>query len=188
MMAKRKSKKKRRNNQQITSDRQVCVGGAMGQEATSGDGVTQIPSPPTSRRAVRPTAQRMAQGKWAEPQGALQSQQPMVDLASDMIGALYQGRKITNTQEQAARLFQELRAGYLAEIGTRGYRSCLADNQSGFDGGDGNVEVVQAYRSLEGRIGRVCVTALVLEVDKRPDQRPHDLGVLKNALNVVARG
>ena len=48
------------------------------------------------------------QGKWAKPQGLDKRSQPMVDLASDMIGALYQSKQINTSQEQAARTFQEL--------------------------------------------------------------------------------
>jgi len=136
----------------------------------------------------RPTPERHSKGVWAQPQGGAKDQQPMVDLASDMIGALYQAKKLTASQEQAARLFQELRAGYLAEIGTRGYGSCLADNQTGYDGGDGNEAVIKAYRSLEGSIGHIKTACLILETEKGPDQQPYDLSVLRRSLDCMAGG
>jgi len=59
---------------------------------------------------TRPTWERLQHGCWAEPSGMGKNMQPIVDLASDMIGELYQGRQITTAQEQAARTFQEVRA------------------------------------------------------------------------------
>lgn len=144
----------------------------------------------SSRVAVRdpakPTSERRARGVWVEPKGIAKHSNPMVDLAPDMIGALYQSKQINTSQEQAARLFQELRAAYLSELGTKGFGSCLADNQTGYDGGDGDPSVIAAYRSLERRIGRVKTACLIMECDRGADQRPRDLGVLTRALDVVA--
>lgn len=140
----------------------------------------------TVRDPAKPTDQRRAMGIWVEPKGIAKHSNPMVDLAPDMIGALYQSKKINTAQEQAARLFQELRAAYLSELGTKGFGSCLADNQTGYDGGDGDPAVIAAYRSLERRIGRVKTACLIAECDRGADQKPRDLGVLKRALDVVA--
>jgi len=140
---------------------------------------------PRESRTARPTPERLAQGTWATPQGVGKHMQPMVDLASDMIGVLYQTKQINTSQEQAARLFQELRAAYLSELGTKGYGSCLADNQTGYDGGDGNPEVIAAYRKLEDRIGRINTACLILECDRGPTDRPISMRAIKAALNAV---
>lgn len=136
----------------------------------------------------RPTPERLSQGRWATPQGMGKDMQPMVDLASDMIGALYQSKQITTSQEQAARLFQELRAGYLSELEVAGYKSCLAGGVRGYDGGDGNVEAIKAYRSLESRIGRIKTACLILECDRGQHERPINLEVLRRSLDAVSVG
>jgi len=136
--------------------------------------------------STRPTPQRLAQGKWATPQGAGKSQQPMVDLASDMIGALYEAKKISIAQEQAARLFQQLRDAYLAEFDLSGFKSCLAGGVSGYDDSDGNPEAKKAYEDLEKRIGMVKTAILEIECAKGPDRKPNDLIALHRALDAVA--
>lgn len=127
----------------------------------------------------------MARGKWAEPKGEYKDA-AIVDLASDMIGQLYYSKQITTSQEQAARLFQELRAGYLAELGTKGYGSCLADNQSGYDASDGDPAAIKAYRNLETRIGRIKTACLILECDRGASEEPVSLIALRRALDAVA--
>ena len=150
----------------------------------------QAPLPPkisqsrlTGRETARPTPERLERGTWAEPQGMGKDMQPTVDLTADLIGELYHAGKLNPSQEQAARLFQELRAAYLAELGTSGYGSCLADNQQGYDGSDGNPAVIAEYRALERKIGRIKTACLVLMTEgKRVD-----LTALRRALDEVAR-
>ena len=138
---------------------------------------------PHSASTARPTPERLQRGTWAEPQGMGKDMQPTVDLTADMIGIMYEHKMISTSQEQAARLFQELRAAYLAELGTSGYGSCLADNQQGYDGSDGNPAVIAEYRALERKIGRIKTACLVLMTEgKRVD-----LTALRRALDAVAK-
>jgi len=145
-------------------------------------GEVSVKTTPTAR----PTAERLRQGKWATPQGTGKSQQPMVDLASDMIGALYEARKISISQEQAARVFQQLRDAYVAEFDLSGFKSCLAGGVSGHDDSDGNPEAKKAYEDLEKRIGMVKTAILEIECAKGPDRKPNDLIALHRALDAVA--
>lgn len=138
------------------------------------------------RDPAKPTDERRAHGVWVEPKGLAKHTSPMVDLAPDLIGVLYQTKRITSAQEQAARMFQELRAGYVAELGTKGYGSCLADNQSGYDDSDGNPEAIAAYRSLERRLGRINIALLQVECEKGPDAKPWDVIALRTVLDMVA--
>jgi hypothetical protein len=108
----------------------------------------------------------------------------MIDLAADMIGALLSAARITRQQEQAARLFQELRAGYVAELGVPGFGSCF-NTGGGHDSGDGSVETMQAWRRMENRIGRVRSALLQHETAKGQDCQPNDLGALRAALDCV---
>ena len=112
--------------------------------------------------------------------------QPMVDLASDMIGQLFQAKKLTTSQEQAARTFHELWTAYRGEIGVAGYRSCLAGGVGAHDEGDGNPAIYEAWNGLCSRIGRVKVAALKIEVEKGASEKPHNLIVLRSALDCVA--
>ena len=137
-------------------------------------------------RAVRPTAERIMQGKWATPQGLDKRSQPMVDLASDMIGALYQSKQINTSQEQAARTFQELWAAYRSEIGASEFRSCLAGGVGAHDDGDGNPAVYAAWYSLCNRIGRISVAAIKMNVERNAGEKPVNLQALKSALDRVA--
>lgn len=141
---------------------------------------------PVIQDPFRPTPERRRHGKWADPQGQGKAFQPVVDLAPDMIGSLYQSGKISTSQEQAARLFQELRAAFVAELGTSGYGSCLADNTQGYDASDGNPEAIARYRTLEDRIGVLMTQTLTVECDKGPSDKPWDLAVLRNALDCVS--
>lgn len=130
-----------------------------------------------------PTPERKRRGVWMPP--AKGQAGPYVDIASDMIGALLQSGKISHSQEQAARLFMDLRAGYVAELGVAGYGSCLDQGGGGYDSGDGNPEAIRAYRSMEDRIGWVKSALLQIETAKGAEDKPHDLGALRNALDVV---
>lgn len=145
-------------------------------------------APASKTGAVRPTKERMMQGKWARPQGPDKRSQPMVDLASDMIGQLYQSKQINTAQEQAARTFQELWAAYRSEIGAAEYRSCLAGGVGAHDDSDGNPAVCAAWNSLCNRIGRVSVAAIKMNVERQAGERPINLDALKSALDRVAEG
>ena len=103
----------------------------------------------------RPTDERMRRGKWAMPQGPLKALQPVVDMASDAVGLLHQRGLLTGDEEQAARHFQKLRYAYLQEIpDIAQFKSCIAGSVPGYDDGDGNADIIQAYREIEDRIGR----------------------------------
>jgi hypothetical protein len=140
------------------------------------------------RDTNKPTTERRARGVWADPKRADAKTAAPVDLASDMIGALYMAKKLTTSQEQAARAWQGLREGYVSELGVSGYKSCLAGSSAGHDDSDGNPEAVKAYRSIEKRIGRIASACLIRETEKLSGDKPYDLNVLRNALNVVAAG
>ena len=134
---------------------------------------------------TRPTWERLQHGCWAEPSGMGKDMQPIVDLASDMIGELYQGRQITTAQEQAARTFQEVRAAWLAELDLAGFKSCLAGGVGGYDGGDGNPEAKAAYQAIERRIGMVKTAILEIECAKLAGAKPNCLIALRRALDVM---
>lgn len=142
----------------------------------------RIVTAPASETTTRPTPERLARGVWSKTAA---KDAGMLDMASDMIGRLGVEGKLTAQQVEAARAFQEARTGYLAEIGTRGFGSCLADNQTGYDAGDGNVGIYRAYKALENRIGVIKTGILAHEVDKLADQEPRNLEVLQNALNCI---
>lgn len=153
----------------------------QGQQAMDETHTASTVLPPPSDN--RPTPERRVRGEWAKPPKGEPG--PMVDLAPDMIGRLLADQRITRQQEQAARLFQELRAGFEAELGVPGYGSCLNDSRAGYDATDGNAEAIAAWRRMEVRIGRVKSALLQHETAKGADQQPNDLGALRNALDCV---
>ena len=129
-----------------------------------------------------PTPERRARGEWVKP--PMGEPGPMIDLAADMIGALLSAGRITRQQEEAARLFQDLRLGYVAELGVAGYGSCF-NVVGGHDSGDGSVEAIEAWRRMENRIGRVKSALLQHETAKGAECEPNDLGALRCALDCV---
>ena len=102
-----------------------------------------------------------------------------------MIGVLFEDGRITGSQEQAARTFQQLRAAFLAALGTRGFGSCLADNQAGYDSGDGDGEAEAAYNSLVEKIGKPRAACLCREVNRESRQKPINLRLLRLSLDAV---
>ena len=124
----------------------------------------------SKRQSTKPTPERRTRGVWVEGKDA----QPDVDLACDMAGALYQARKISQQQLEAARSFQEVRAAYVAELGVAGYRSCLAGGVGGHDDSDGNPEVFRAYR----QITRGLSPRQVVTLERGLDLSPADAGCL----------
>ena len=139
-----------------------------------------------TRRPERPTPQRMARGKWAEPTGIAKHTSPIVDLTCDMIGRLYVERQITSEQEQAARTFQQVRAEYVEQLGVTGYRSCIAESQSGYDSSDGNPAAVAAYKAICKRLGLIHTQLLVRECAKGPKGKVIQLDALRQALDKIA--
>jgi hypothetical protein len=138
----------------------------------------------STAKAERPNALRKSRGMWAIPKGMGKHEQPAVDMASDMIGVLYVGRQISSQQEQAARLYQELRAAYLAELpDVRGYKSCLAGSVPGYDDTDGNPEVIAAFRSLEKRLTMPQRREMLIVCDM--DERPRNIETLRAALDAI---
>lgn len=135
---------------------------------------------------TRPTAERLRQGTWAEPSGMGKDMQPIVDLASDMIGQLFQTRQINAAQEQAARTFQEARAAWLAEFELAGFKSCLAGGQAGYDASEGNPEAKANYQAIEKRIGMVKTAILEIECEKLAGAKPNSLIALRRALDAMA--
>ena len=144
------------------------------------------PMATSARETTRPTPERMALGKWIKPQGADKRSQPMVDVASDMIGRLYERGQLTASQEQSARTFQDLWAAYRSELGVSEYRSCLAGGVGAHDESDGRPEVYAAWYSLCDKIGRVSVAVIKMNVERQAGERPINLDALKSALDRVA--
>lgn len=143
--------------------------------------------PTTAKDTTRPTPERWKHGIWAEASGAGSDARPLVDLAADMVGRLYAEGKLTTSQHEAARRFQELREAFMGELGTPGYRSCLAGGSGGYDSGDGDAAVIQKYRAVSGMLGRVHLRALVDNVHKLSDERVTDLTALKAALDELGK-
>lgn len=139
---------------------------------------------PQDKPTTRPTPERWQRGTWAEAQGAGRDARPLVDLSCDLIGRLYQEGKLTSSQHEAARRFQEVRDAFKAELGTVGYRSCLAGGSGGYDSGDGDPSVARAYRALSERLGR-HLRVLVDNVHRMGDERVTDLAGLRAALDVL---
>lgn len=144
------------------------------------------PAAPVTYIAVdednRPTAERRARGIWHLPKGAGKSDRPMFDRAEDMIGRLYAEGQITDGQEMAARQWQEIRAAYEAELGTKGYRSCLDIGSGGYDGSDGNPAVMREYRRLLRALGSAAAI-LRRECSKGPEDKPGQIAFLRVALD-----
>lgn len=109
----------------------------------------------------------------------------VMDMAADVVGALFIDEKITKGQEQAARTWQELHAAYLAELpDISGYKSCLDGGVPGFDDGDGDPEIIRAYRDMEGRMSQAQIREVLWVCWL--DREPNSLEMLKSALNVIS--
>lgn len=135
--------------------------------------------------AERPTPERMSRGVWTEPKGMGKNEIPVTDIAEDMVGLLYYRQQISSKHEQAARLFQQVRAAYLAELPeVSGYKSCLAGTVPGFDDGDGDADVIERYRSMERAAGLHGRRELLWVCDD--NQRPRNVELLRWALEAVA--
>lgn len=140
------------------------------------------------RETNRPTKERLCHGVWAKATGADRRSQPMVDLASDMIGRLFIEKKITAQQLESARAFQDVYEPYKAELGLGGFKSCLAGGSGGHDDGDGNPEAFKAYYAMRDKVGAVVTACLSIETAKLADEQPRDLAGLRNSLNRMGAG
>lgn len=137
-------------------------------------------------QAERPTAERMARGVWTEPKGMGKNEIPVTDVAADMVGWLLFRRIITNSQEQAARVFQAARLAYLAELPeVSGYKSCIAGDVPGFDDGDGDPQVIERYRDIERAVGRQGRIELLCVCED--NQKPRSVEVLRLALDAISK-
>lgn len=135
-------------------------------------------------RVVRPTQERMRRGQWHEPASPLA---PAFDAECDMIAALYSAGQITAGQHDAARLFQQIVASWIAELALNGYRSCLDFSGGGYDSGDGDPSVKAAHDALKAKLGAVRYLYLRSEVEKPADRSPADIGMLRTALDAINR-
>lgn len=137
--------------------------------------------------AIRPTAERRRRGNWADPVGTMKASQPTVDMASDAVGQLYRHNLITVSQEQAARLFQDRREAYRRELpGIADFKSCLAGSVPGFDDGDGDPVVIEAYRRLEALIGRHARAVMLATCEDGRIPNAAGLQQLRGALDRIA--
>lgn len=155
---------------------------ARNQAATSPAPDLQVVTADRAYLTTRPTPERLARGEWSK---TADKDAGMLDLASDMIGRLGVEGKLTGQQVEAAHVFQQARALFVAELAVPGYKSCLAGGSGGHDSGDGNAEHIRAYRSIENRVGRIVMATLCHECDRLDGEKPRNLAVLKNALNVM---
>jgi hypothetical protein len=95
-------------------------------------------------------------------------------------------RIITNSQEQAARVFQAARLAYLAELPEiSGYKSCIAGDVPGFDDGDGDPQVIERYRDIERAVGRQGRIELLWVCED--NQKPRSVEVLRLALDAISK-
>jgi hypothetical protein len=176
-MSSRKKQKRQQKAQERQKLRQAVSILQNGELPASG------PEIGLSVESSRPTTERKSRGTWAEPQGMGKHERPVVDLASDEIGRLYQAGRITSGQEQAARHFEELRAAYLDELpDVREFKSCLAGSIPGFDDGDGNPEVIAAYRKAERRMTLPQRRELLIVLN---GERPRNIETLRAALDAI---
>jgi len=129
---------------------------------------------------AKPTKERLAHGAWVIGK----RDEPSVDLASDMIGALHCQRRITDAQLQAARAWQELRAEWLAEFpDIAGFKSCLHGSVPGYDDGEGNPAVMRAYRQMEQRLTLPQRRIMLLVCDQ--GQKPANIALLRQGLDAL---
>lgn len=138
--------------------------------------------------AARPNSHRLSRGQWAKPQGPMKSAQPYVDTASDAIGALHNAKLITGAEEQAARQFQKARRAYLQELpDIEGFKSCIAGGVPGYDDGDGDPDIIKAYRDLEERVGLKNRTLMLAVCEDGHVPKTLDaLANLRSALRKIA--
>jgi hypothetical protein len=132
----------------------------------------------------RPTPERMARGIWSIGTKTA----PVIDLACDMIGELYATNQITYSQHEAARMFQDVIADYMADLALPGFRSCLAEGFGGYDSGDGDIEAARRYTALQRRCGSVRFIFLRSETDKPAGSKPGNIEALRKALDFLAGG
>ena len=132
-----------------------------------------------SEITAQPTRERRARGIWHKTKDGMQ------DTAEDLIGRLSTEGKLTSQQVESARVFQERREAYKAELDLAGFRSCLAGGSGGYDSGDGNPEATRAYREIENRVGQKHLWMLRQECDKTADDRPWSLTGLQAALDAM---
>ena len=128
----------------------------------------------------RPTPQREAMGKFEY------KDKTAFDMHHDMIARLHSEGKLSKAQEDAARAYEEVRAGFVSELGIAPIKDSCDASQGGFDAGDGNPAAKKAHDDMRKRIGRIKWAVLDQEVGKGSEGRPRDLGALQNALNCVA--
>ena len=134
-------------------------------------------APAKQSQDAAPTPERLARGRF----------HGNYDQHHDMIARLLSEGKITPSQEQAARNFEDIKRAFTAELGCSGFRSCLDNSAKGFDDGDGNPEVMRSYYDLRNRVGRIKWVILDSEVGRASDQNPRDISSLRTALDCVAR-
>lgn len=134
--------------------------------------------------ATRPTPERAQHHTVRLPEGAGKQERPAVIVDGDQIAALYEAKRITYGQEQAARGFQQLHFDYVAQIGINTGRSCLDIGPVGYDASDGNPELERRHRELTRALG--MIRDAELRRVALNNRRPWDIAVLRSALDVVA--
>ena len=174
-MTRAERRRRKRSARLARSEMAVTASGQHGQNTAP-----EPRSATETGETVIPTPERLKRGYWPErgSQGLQQDEHP------DMIGRLHQQGALSQSQHDAARLWQDIRAAWVAELGVTGYRSCIGDF-GGHDETDGNVEAVKRYLGLRDKIGRVAEATLRIECDKPADAQPISLAVLRNALDRV---
>ena len=155
--------------------------------ATEADNLPVAPQVVESREIVavdeiaRPTAERLAKGIWTVAGRSA----PAIDDACDYIGRLYAMKLIEYHHHEAARMFQDIVAAFMADLPIAGFRSCLAGGSGAYDSCDGNPAAVKAYDAMKRKLGAVRFAYLRTQVDKPSDAPIKDVDVLRNALEKV---
>lgn len=144
-----------------------------------------VSAPPRPKvEAIRPTAERMAKGRFRMPSGRGMQSMPAVDEAHDAIAKLSRAGLITACQEAAARDWQEFKAAIRAELGISQGRSCLDMSPAGHDDSEGDSDLLRRWFEVEAELGSFKTGAL--DYTCVMGHPPANLPLLRAALDAFA--
>lgn len=170
---------------ELGRSRKKAAKNAGQQKSTTTPKSPPVPAPEPVERAARPTPQQAAKTDFRYPSGPGRQDQPVVNLRADMIALLMlPPAQLDGIQHDAARDWQELRADVAAEIGLRGYRSCLDISIAGHDETDGNAPLMAYWRMVNRVLGPRRVA--LLDAVCVEGAKPVDLEAFKAALDAFA--
>lgn len=102
---------------------------------------------------VRPTAHQVAHGVYAFPKGPGRKEMPVHHETHDCIARMHRAGMLTDSQEEAARAWQALKAAVRAELSINEGRSCLDIAPAGYDAGEGDPDLMRRWRYVEAKLG-----------------------------------